>query len=102
MASSLISGALYHSDNHALELRFTNGRRYLYLGVPSSVAEGFREAESKGAFFNAMIKGRFDCHPLKDQTGAVRGNTGGGRSGRMPLRAALHRSVTTHRQPAND
>ena len=66
MASSLIRGARYWPDTHALELCFAGGRRYLYVGVPPSVAEEFRSASSKGRFFNEAIKGRFDCRPLRD------------------------------------
>lgn len=67
MASSLIRGARYWPDTQALELCFAGGRRYLYVGVPPSVAEDFRSASSKGAYFNRAIKGRFDCHPLRDE-----------------------------------
>ena len=64
MASSLIRDARYWPDERALELCFTTGRRFLYLGVPAPVAEGFVTAPSKGQFFNRSIKGRFVCHEL--------------------------------------
>jgi hypothetical protein len=67
MDSSLISGALYWPDHKALELCLVNGRRYLYLGVPAEVADGFAAAGSKGSYFNRAIRGRFDCHPLRDE-----------------------------------
>ncbi len=67
MDSSLISGALYWPEHRALELCLTGGRRYLYLGVPADVAEGFASAPSKGSYFNRAIRGRFDCHPLRDE-----------------------------------
>lgn len=44
----------------------SSGRRYLYLGVPPEIAEEFAAAESKGGYFNRVIRGRFDCHPLRD------------------------------------
>lgn len=66
MDSSLISGALYWPDHRALELCLSSGRRYLYLGVPPEVAEEFADAHSKGSYFNRAIRGRFDCHPLRD------------------------------------
>jgi hypothetical protein len=68
MDSSLIRGALYWPEHRALELSLVNGRRYLYLGVPPEVADGFVSAHSKGAYFNQAIRGRFDCHPLRDET----------------------------------
>jgi hypothetical protein len=67
MDSSLINGALYWPEHKALELCLASGRRYLYLGVPPEVAEGFASARSKGSYFNRAIRGRFDCHPLRDQ-----------------------------------
>ena len=68
MDSSLIRGALYWPEHRALELSLATGRRYLYLGVPADVAEEFAAAPSKGSYFNRAIKGRFDCHPLRDET----------------------------------
>lgn len=67
MDSSLIRGARYWPDTLALELCLAGGRRYLYLGVPASIAEGFTEAASKGGYFNRHIRGRFDCHALRDE-----------------------------------
>lgn len=75
MASSLIRGARYWPERQALELCFAGGRRYLYLGVPESLAVQFRQAPSKGQFFNQAIKGRFDCHPLRDQPARTRVRT---------------------------
>ena len=72
MDSSLIRGALYWPDHRALELCLASGRRYLYLGVPPDIAEGFAAAESKGGYFNRAIRGRFDCHPLRDEEPARR------------------------------
>ena len=50
-----------------MEICFASGRRYLYLGVPMNVAEDFSRSPSKGGFFNRAIKGRYDCHPLRDE-----------------------------------
>ena len=72
MDSSLIRGALYWPEHRALELSLANGRRYLYLGVPTKVAEDFAAASSKGSYFNRVIRGRFDCHPLRDEEPARR------------------------------
>lgn len=72
MDSSLINGALYWPEHRALEISLAGGRRYLYLGVPADVAEGFAAASSKGSYFNGTIRGRFDCHPLRDAEPAKR------------------------------
>jgi hypothetical protein len=95
--SSLIDAALYWPETCALELRFASGRRYLYLGVPAELAERFAHASSKGAFFNGSIKGRFDCHPLKDEPGTPRPRERG-----PPLAVALKRSLNDDRRAAND
>jgi hypothetical protein len=42
-----------------LLIEFVSGRRYIYRDVPKDVAEDFRRAFSKGEFFNAYIKDRF-------------------------------------------
>ena len=34
---------------------------YHYCGVPADVVANWRAAESMGRFYNAQIKGRFDC-----------------------------------------
>jgi hypothetical protein len=65
--SSLIQSALYWPEHRALELSLTGGRRYLYLGVPPEVAEGFALAPSKGSYYNEAIRGQFDCHALRDR-----------------------------------
>lgn len=72
MDSTLIRRARYWPDTRALELCFASGRRYLYLGVPPAIAEGFQQARSKGAYFNAHIRGRFDCHALRDEEQRLR------------------------------
>jgi len=72
MDSSLIRTARYWPEHRALELSLSGGRRYLYLGVPARIAEQFAEAPSKGHFFNQAIRGRFDCHPLRDEPPARR------------------------------
>lgn len=66
-SSTLIRAARYWPDERALELCFTGGRRYLYLGVPTGVAEAFTRSGSKGRFFNDEIKGRFTCHELASE-----------------------------------
>jgi hypothetical protein len=38
-----------------------NGKRYNFCNVPQRVYDGFEGADSKGAYFNRIIKGQFDC-----------------------------------------
>ncbi len=60
MPSTLIRAARYDPDNGTLDILFTTGRRYLYHRVPPDVAERFAAAFSKGRYFNAHIRDRFD------------------------------------------
>jgi|HubBroStandDraft_3_1064219.scaffolds.fasta_scaffold00290_24 hypothetical protein len=47
----------YDKDTQTLTVVFPNGRSYEYDNVPPDIAEGFQKAESKGSFFNEMIRG---------------------------------------------
>ena len=63
-SSSLIRRALYRPEAGELELLLSGGRRYVYSDVPAAVAEGFRDAESKGRFYNARIRNCFPCREV--------------------------------------
>ncbi len=41
------------------------GTYYHYCEVPAAVVATWRKAESMGRFFNAYVKGRFDCRILR-------------------------------------
>ena len=43
-----------------LDIVFTTGRRYLYHRVPCAEADAFRASFSKGRYFNARIRDRYD------------------------------------------
>ena len=64
MPSMVIRRFDYHPAREALDVEFVSGRRYRYAGVPAAVAEAFREAFSKGRFFNARIRDRYPCREL--------------------------------------
>jgi hypothetical protein len=42
-----------------LEIQFASGRVYQYYDVPQEIFEGMLNAESKGKYFNASIRGQF-------------------------------------------
>ncbi len=48
-----------HADDYAVVL--LRDTYYQYCGVPDRVIQDWRQAESKGQFYNAKIKGRFGC-----------------------------------------
>lgn len=60
MPSSVIRRFDYDPDARRLDILFTTGRRYAYYDVPPEEAEAFRAAFSKGQYFNARIRERYD------------------------------------------
>jgi lysyl-tRNA synthetase class 2 len=60
MPSTVIRSAHYHPDSETLDIIFTTGRRYLYRRVPPAEADRFAAAFSKGRYFNAHIRDRYD------------------------------------------
>jgi hypothetical protein len=59
VSSSNISSIGYDPDSEVLEVEFTNGAVYSYSGVPPGEYEGFTNADSKGKYLHANIKGRY-------------------------------------------
>ncbi len=41
------------------------GTYYHYCEVPQNVVNAWRAAESMGQFYNAAVKGRYDCRVLR-------------------------------------
>lgn len=64
MPSTVIRRFDYDPRTEALDVEFVSGRRYRYAGVPAEVAEAFREAFSKGRFFNARIRDHYSFKEL--------------------------------------
>lgn len=59
MPSSVIRFFRYAPDTRELKVTFVSGRLYVYEDVPPEVAAAFREAPSKGTFFNREIRDRY-------------------------------------------
>ena len=59
VVSESIASIGYDDDAEVLEVEFVSGAVYRYSGVPPDVSEDFREAPSKGAFFNRNIKNAY-------------------------------------------
>ncbi len=64
MPSTAIRSFDYNPEADELHVTFVTGRRYLYQDVPGYVAEAFRGAFSKGAYFNKYIRDRYDYKEL--------------------------------------
>ncbi len=65
MPSSVIRAFEYDPAAHRLAVTFVTGRRYAYLGVPQEVVGGFRQASSKGEYFNAAIRDHYPFERLR-------------------------------------
>ena len=65
MPSTAIRRFTYDADACALDVTFVTGRRYRYFAVPGDVAQAFREAFSKGRFFNARIRDHYRFEELE-------------------------------------
>ena len=60
MPSSLIRESRYDAETGTLSVWLvTNGKRYDYFGVPPDTYGAFKNAVSKGRFFNRQIRGHF-------------------------------------------
>mgnify|MGYP001236570536 CR=1 FL=1 len=57
--SSSIKAAGYSADASTLEIEFQNGATYKYFEVPPAVFQAFLAAESKGRYFNTVVRGAF-------------------------------------------
>ncbi len=64
MPSSAIADIAYNQDSKRLTVTFVTGRIYEYVDVPSDVASSFQSASSKGTFFNAYVRDRYDFREL--------------------------------------
>lgn len=58
--SSNIDSVGYDADNKRLTIRFLTGKTYHYNGVDPGTLDEFMKAESKGKFFHANIKGKYE------------------------------------------
>ena len=61
--SSMIDRIAFDDLDGTLAVRFRNGRRYFYSGVPADMFEAMCTAVSPGRYLNANVRGRFVCRP---------------------------------------
>ncbi|KKM08701.1 hypothetical protein LCGC14_1723470 [marine sediment metagenome] len=72
-ASSFVGNVTYTPELQTMEITL-NGKRYDYCSIPERIFEGFREASSKGAYYNRSIKGIYTCgtsETLQETIGTV-------------------------------
>lgn len=58
--SSLVKQIYYDEPNQYLLVRL-NGTFYHYCSIPSNVVDDWVNAPSLGKYYNANVKGKFDC-----------------------------------------
>ena len=63
-SSSLVSIG-FAREAHVLEIEFRSGAIYRYLGVPQTVFEALKNAESKGRYFAQSIRGKYEFQHLE-------------------------------------
>jgi hypothetical protein len=64
MPSTVISRFDYRPDRRQLLIDFRTGRRYIYFDVPGEEVDALRSASSKGRYFNANIRDRYEFREL--------------------------------------
>jgi hypothetical protein len=64
MPSSVVQSIDYELVHSRLTVTFTSGRVYEYYMVPAAVASAFKNALSKGTFFNKRIRDKYICREI--------------------------------------
>lgn len=63
--SATLASVGYERDGGMLQLEFRSRAVYLYYAVPAEVHQALLAAESKGAYFNRAIRGRYQFVRIK-------------------------------------
>jgi hypothetical protein len=65
--SSAITEVVHDPASAALAVRFASGEAYAYRGVPAEVYAALLAAPSKGAFFQAHVRGVYPFERLSPE-----------------------------------
>ncbi len=60
-SSTAISRGEYDAASMRMTLWFTQGNSYTFCRVPSHIWQGLCGAASKGSYYNAHIRDRYQC-----------------------------------------
>lgn len=55
--SSALASIGYDAETRTLEVEFSSGTVYRYFRVPATVAEGLCKAQSRGRYFDQVVRG---------------------------------------------
>lgn len=58
--SSFVGKVTYNIDDQSMEV-ILNGKTYNYCRVPERIFDAFQGAQSKGSYYNRVIKNQFNC-----------------------------------------
>ncbi|CAG9256165.1 KTSC domain-containing protein [Paraburkholderia caribensis] len=61
VASQAVSAAGYDPMTRRMKIRFRTGRTYDFCRVPQFVFDAFMASPSKGRYFDAHIRDRYNC-----------------------------------------
>ncbi|HDS1733336.1 TPA: KTSC domain-containing protein [Pseudomonas putida] len=59
--SSAITAVGYDADTRRMKIAFKQGRTYDFCGVPPEVHRGLMSAGSVGAYYDRVIRDRYQC-----------------------------------------
>lgn len=59
LVSTTLAAVAFDASRHCLRLQFRDGSCYEYTGVPNAVFQALLTAQSKGAFLNRALRGKF-------------------------------------------
>lgn len=62
--SSMANAVGYDEENQVLQIEFYNGATYQFSGVEPQIWEELQETDSVGRYFNAEIRGNYECDTL--------------------------------------
>lgn len=63
--STNLASVGYDAETRMLEVAFHNGTIYAYFDVPQAVYDKLLSAQSKGQYFNRLIRDQYDYRQLK-------------------------------------
>jgi hypothetical protein len=64
LESTALARVAYDARRELLHIEFRDQTIHEYFGVPSEVHDGLLRADSKGAYFNKVIRGRYNSSPV--------------------------------------
>ena len=67
LSSSFVRGAWYDASENYMIINLSS-TNYHYCGMPASIWQEFKNANSTGTYYNSNIKGSYDCreNPVPD------------------------------------